>query len=82
MKPKWHHKRHLARQFARDGLVLDTFPIERDHKVPLAFAELQDNTTSFEKAVLVRTLAENKECLKTFSELSGLRGRGQTINRT
>ena len=53
-----HFALHLGRQFEKDGMVLDTFPLERKHRSLKRFAELTDNFGSFEKTVLARAIQE------------------------
>ena len=51
------------------GLVLDTFCNERDHQIPKGFADCyRGNLHQFEKYVLCRTLAHQRESLKNFNE--------------
>ena len=68
--PKWHMALHLPRQIAAmKGLVLDTFCNERDHQIPKGFADCyRGNLHQFEKYVLCRTLAHQRESLKNFNE--------------
>ena len=75
--PKWHRALHLSQQIAdMDGLVLDTFCNERDHQVPMGFADCyRGNLDQFEKYVLCRTLAYQRDALRNFNERPGLVGR-------
>ena len=68
--PKWHRALQLPEQIAAmKGLVLDTFCNERSHQVPKGFAEcFKGNLPAMEKYVLCRTLAYQKEALRTFNE--------------
>ena len=74
---KWHRALHLSQQIAdMDGLVLDTFCNERDHQVPKGFADCyRGNLDQFEKYVLCRTLAYQRDALRNFNERPGLVGR-------
>jgi hypothetical protein len=56
VKPKHHFQVHVPGQIARDGQVLDTFTLERKHKITKACAQHVLLTTSFEKSVLARVL--------------------------
>ena len=74
---KWHRALHLSQHIAdMDGLVLDTFCNERDHQVPMGFADCyRGNLDLFEKYVLCRTLAYQRDALRNFNERPGLVGR-------
>lgn len=72
--PKHHMAMHLSAQYARDGMVLDTFPCERLHQIPKSFGNLARNTSNFEESVLVRTVAHQLNALAVLDERDGLVG--------
>ena len=71
-----HHSAavHLARQFAEDGIVLDTVPVERMHQVPKGFGSVIKNLDIFEKSVLVRCIAHQRIHLEQFDDRTRLIG--------
>jgi hypothetical protein len=56
IKPKHHWMLDVPPQVVRDGLVLDTFVIERRHLLVKAVADHIDNTAHFERNVLSSVL--------------------------
>ena len=74
--PKWHRALHLPKHIAdMKGLVLDTFCNERDHQIPKGFGECyKGHLNQFEKYVLCRTLAYQRDALRNFNERPGLVG--------
>ena len=73
--PKHHAAAmHLAKQFWDDYIVLDTLPVERLHQVPKGFRGVVKNLDQFDKAVLVRLLAHQRNHLERFEERTHLQG--------
>jgi hypothetical protein len=73
--PKHHvAAMHLAGQYRRDKFVLDTMPVEREHQVPKGFGSVIKNLDAFEKAVLVRCMAHQRQHLKEYNEQTRLLG--------
>ena len=73
--PKHHvAAMHLAGQYRRDKFVLDTMPVEREHQVPKGFGSMIKNLGVFEKAVLVRCIAHQRQQLKEYNEQTTLLG--------
>jgi len=73
--PKHHTASfHVAKQFARDGIVFDTFTVERMHQIPKQIGSVIKNTKTWEKSCLTRMVAYQINNAKTFDETSGLRG--------
>jgi hypothetical protein len=56
--PKHHCTMHLWSQFLEDGVMLDTWVLERMHLLLKTYAEGVKNTGSFEKSVVVRATQE------------------------
>ena len=52
IKPKHHWQMDIPDQLIKDGVVLDTFIIERTHLLVKGIADKVDNTSSFERSVL------------------------------
>jgi hypothetical protein len=73
--PKHHAAAiHLADQYKRDQFVLDTMPVEREHQIPKGFGSVIKNLDAFEKAVLVRCMAHQRQHLKEYNEHTRLLG--------
>ena len=56
LKPKHHFAFHVPSQLARDGVLLDTFTVERKHQLAKHHAGLHRNTTAFERVVISRVV--------------------------
>lgn len=56
IRPKHHWNFDLPGQFARDGMVLDAFVVERTHLKVKRVADLIKNTSCFERSVLAGVL--------------------------
>lgn len=54
--PKHHFSLHIPQQIKRDGLLLDTFVLERKHRVVKAEASLVASLHKYERSVLARVL--------------------------
>lgn len=68
---KHHLVHHLARQFVRDGVVIDCLAGERAHLLARATSEPVQNTRCFEKTMLARMLISHMvsvEEKKTFED--------------
>ena len=52
IRPKHHWLHHVGPQYLRDGLIVDTFAIERGHLLVKSIADLCCHTTNFEGSVL------------------------------
>jgi hypothetical protein len=57
-KPKHHYAHHIPKQIARDGLLLDTFVLERKHQPIKRCADHCQNTVAYERSVLSRVLVD------------------------
>ena len=55
-KPKHHWSMHLPLQYEEDGMLVDTFVLERKHKMLLSCGHDIGNTTRFERTVAVNSL--------------------------
>ena len=75
MRPKHHWQADVADQILRDGMVLDSFVIERKHLVVKRIADHVKNPKTFERSVLagVTNVSFNKFAQENAS--SGLQGR-------
>ena len=74
-KPKMHYALHIPQQIERDGLLWDCFVVERSHQLPKLVASGIQNTGTFEKSVIARSLLTRLRELEVFDERPGLRGR-------
>jgi hypothetical protein len=74
VKPKHHYRLHLPKQFQRDGIVLDCFPLERLYKTPKNVAHNFKNTKQFEKSVLTNTLFKSIKACEMSLGSAGLKG--------
>jgi len=70
-KPKAHFAHHLAMHLRRDGYIIDCFTGERKHQIVKMMAREVRNLKSFEKSVLLPTLAKTLADAETLQE--GLR---------
>ena len=66
IKWKRHAAFHIPDQVARDGRLIDSFPMERKHQLPKGCAAPILNTAAFERTVLLKTVQ---------AQLHGLRSR-------
>ena len=74
VKPKHHKAMHLWRQLLRDLFLMDTMPLERDHKVPKHIGTVMENKHVWEKSVIIRDLAAQFNAQRNLDVSSGLRG--------
>ena len=74
-KPKAHYVHHLAMHLRRDGYIIDCFTGERKHQIVKMMAREVRNLRSFEKSVLMPTLAKTLADAETLRE--GLRNPAQ-----
>ena len=65
---------HLADQFEAEDYVFDILPVERLHQIPKGFGSTIKNLEIFEKSVLVRCLAHQRELLRNADERTRLLG--------
>ena len=70
-KPKHHWSMHLPQQYEKDGMLVDTFVLERKHKSLLACGHEIGNTTRFERTVAVNSLIMQTTTLGNY-KTSGL----------
>lgn len=71
-KPKMHYALHLPAQISRDRMVLDCFAVERSHLLPKAISEAIQNTSSFEKSVIARTVGAKLRSLRRGDDFYGI----------
>ena len=74
-KPKHHFTLHVPEQLERDGVLTDTFVVERSHLLPKIIANEIKNPTTFEKSSIARVLLHRMEELEAFDERSGVLGK-------
>ena len=72
---------HLARQYARDGMVFDTMVNERTHQVPKGVGSTIKNLRAFEKSVVTRMVANQIDTASHFDETNGLRGTSAKLGK-
>ena len=72
--PKHHFTMHLPTQAARDGVLTDTFVVERSHLLPKNIADEVDNSITFEKSTIQRVILARMISLESFDERGGLEG--------
>ena len=75
LKPKHHYCLHLAAQARRDNYVLDTFALERKHRMIKKYATECDNTATLEKSILMRALDDHLKSSWNFDGLLGPRSK-------
>lgn len=75
LRPKHHWVMDVPAQICRDGLVLDSFIIERIHLQVKSVAEHIRNTTCFERSVLAGVLNLQAQRLSKAFQQVGLEGR-------
>ena len=69
-RPKHHYCLHLPDQYLRDGMVLDTFTVERKHRSFKAIINNIDHnhvSTNFEQSVMSRAISHQLQCLNNSS---------------
>jgi hypothetical protein len=66
-RPKNHYAYHVPDQAERDGMLLDTFVLERKHQPIKASAQHIKNTQSFERSVLSRVLVSQERRVLEYS---------------
>ena len=66
VKPKHHYAYHVPHQVQRDGLLLDTFVLERKHQPIKARAQHVKNTVVYERSVMARAMIDQSRKLKAF----------------
>ena len=65
VKPKFHYARKLTRQLLRDLWLIDCFVLERKHSLLKEAARDTNNTRSFERTVMARTMALQMQELRS-----------------
>lgn len=75
VKPKHHYSLHIPEQMRRDKFLLDTFVLERKHRVAKAAAGGIFHNHNYEKSVLARILAVHLQILEDTQRQTSLQGR-------
>ena len=75
VKSKHHKAMHLWLQLLRDLFLMDSLPLERDHKVPKRVGTVMANKVIWEKSVIIRDLAAQFNAQRNLVVSSGLRGK-------
>ena len=74
VRPKHHWLYHVAPQFQRDGVILDTFVVERGHLLVKRIAEHNKNTSCYESSVMAGVINQMFKNASVSNLCSGLRG--------
>lgn len=79
VKPKHHYSLHIPEQMRRDKFLLDTFVLERKHRIAKAAAGNISHNSNYEKSVLARILAAHLQTVEDMQKQTSLQGRAVDI---